>query len=68
MFRRKLFLLGKSVVDAVFFPCHMTGGVLIRSASTLLGWPVAGGITLDHLVKVPAARFLHCKANVGMFR
>ena len=30
------------------------------------GGPTAGGGTLDHLVKVLAARFLYCKANLRM--
>ena len=32
----------------------------------MAGGPTAGGGTLDHLVKVLAARFLHCEANLRM--
>ena len=44
----------------VSFPVHPISG------HTLAGCPTAGGGNLDNLVKVPAARFLHRKANTRM--
>ena len=60
MFRLKLFISGKSSMEMMCIP----GTSLYTQWQA--GGPTTGGGTLDHLVRVLAARFLHCKANLRM--